>query len=326
MDQAQSPIVDFHSHFVGPSLPLTTLKGLCGPQRAAWERINARLTDAGALLASLEQGGIAARIISSPPEFIEDAGGNVPQDGYRRVNDAVADLVGKHPGRLYGLASVDAYGGEPSARELERGVRQLGLRGVFMPSAKGDLLPDAEAARPTLAAAAALQIPVFLHPVADGQLFARFKRFGPLGMRLTRGTINSAALFAIIESGLFEELPNLRVVVTALALGGLLLAGTVGDGAKLHARTPPPARRHVYIDTTGVHPAVIRSAVELLGADHVLMGTDWPVVAEDDVGGRLQAALAAGGLGERERSIISGGNALRLLGIDETARALSPLQ
>ena len=33
MDQAQSPIVDFHSHFVGPSLPLTTLKGLCGPQR-----------------------------------------------------------------------------------------------------------------------------------------------------------------------------------------------------------------------------------------------------------------------------------------------------
>ena len=264
MDQAQSPIVDFHSHFVGPSLPLTTLKGLCGPQRAAWERINARLTDAGALLASLEQGGIAARIISSPPEFIEDAGGNVPQDGYRRVNDAVADLVGKHPGRLYGLASVDAYGGEPSARELERGVRQLGLRGVFMPSAKGDLLPDAEAARPTLAAAAALQIPVFLHPVADGQLFARFKRFGPLGMRLTRGTINSAALFAIIESGLFEELPNLRVVVTALALGGLLLAGTVGDGAKLHARTPPPARRHVYIDTTGVHPAVIRSAVELL--------------------------------------------------------------
>ena len=192
MDQAQSPIVDFHSHFVGPSLPLTTLKGLCGPQRAAWERINARLTDAGALLASLEQGGVAARIISSPPEFIEDAGGNVPQDGYRRINDAVADLVGKHPGRLYGLASVDAYGGEPSARELERGVRQLGLRGVFMPSAKGDLLPDAEAARPTLAAAAALQIPVFLHPVADGQLFARFKRFGPLGMRLTRGTINSA--------------------------------------------------------------------------------------------------------------------------------------
>src|SRR5215472_9523014 len=85
--------------------------------------------------------------------------------------------------------------------------------GVFMPSAKGDLLPDEEAARPTLAAAAALQVPVFLHPVADGQLFARFKRFGPLGMRLTRGTINSAALFAIID-GLFEELPNLRVVVT----------------------------------------------------------------------------------------------------------------
>ena len=326
MDQSQPAIIDFHSHFVGHGLPLTTLKGLGGPQRVAWERINAKLTDSGALLASLEQGGITARTISTPPEFIEDADGNVPQDAYRRINDAVAELVGRHPGRLYGLASVDAYGGEQSARELERAVRQLGLRGVFMPSAKGDLLPDAGAARPTPVAAAALQIPVFLHPVADWQLFARFKRFGPLGMRLTRGTINSVALFAIIESGLFEELPNLRVVVTALSLGGLLLAGTVGDGAKLHAGTPPPARRHVYIDTTGVHPVVIRSAVELLGADHILMGTDWPVVAEGAVGVRLQAALAAIGLGAREQTMVSGGNALRLLGIDGAAIPPSPPQ
>ena len=136
MDQAQSPIVDFHSHFVGPSLPLTTLKGLCGPQRAAWERINARLTDAGALLASLEQGGIAARIISSPPEFIEDAGGNVPQDGYRRVNDAVADLVGKHPGRLYGLASVDAYGGYRAPANSSAASGNLGCAAFSCPAPK----------------------------------------------------------------------------------------------------------------------------------------------------------------------------------------------
>lgn len=263
MDQTQipqSPLIDFHSHFVGPGFPLTTLEGLSGPRRALWEKINSRLTNPGTLIASLERSNIAARVVSTPPEFIEDTDGHAPADSYRRINDAVAELVSRHPGRLYALATIDAYGGERSARELERAVQQLGLHGVLIPSAKGDLLPDAAEARPMLAVAAALRISVFLHPVADPQLFGRFKRFGPLGMRLTRGTINSAALFAIMESGMFEELPNLRVVVTALALGGLLLAGTVGDGATLHAGASPDARRHVYIDTTGSHPAVIRSA------------------------------------------------------------------
>ena len=317
MDQILTPppLIDFHSHFVGPGFPLTTLEGLTGAQRVAWEEINSSLVDPGTLLAAFEQSGITARVISAPPEFIEDAEGSVPIDTYRRINDGIAELVSRYPRRLYGLASVDAFGGELSARELERAVKQLGLRGVFIPSAKGNLLPDAEEARPTLAAAAALQVPVFLHPVEDGWLFERFRRFGRLGIRLTRGTINSAALFAILESGVFEELSDLHVVVTALALGGLLLAGTVADGARLHADTPPLGRRHVYVDTTGVHPAVIRSAVALLGADHVLMGTDWPVVVEETVSSRLLATLTALGLGAEEQRMIAGGNALRLLGV-----------
>jgi hypothetical protein len=56
---------------------------------------------------------------------------------------------------------------EAGARELTHAVTELGLRGVFVESAKGALLPDAEEARPTFAAAAALGVPVFLHPVED---------------------------------------------------------------------------------------------------------------------------------------------------------------
>ena len=164
MDQSvlpPSPVIDFHSHFVGPGFSLTTLEGLSGPPRLSWEQINGKLIDPGALIAPLEESGIAARIICSPPEFLEDADGNVPTDSYRRINDAIAELVGRYPGQLYGFASVDVFDGEPAARELERAVQQLGLRGVFVPSAKGNLLPDAMEARPTLAAAAALQIPCF---------------------------------------------------------------------------------------------------------------------------------------------------------------------
>ena len=195
-----------------------------------------------------------------------------------------------------------------------RAVEELGLHGVFIESAKGDLLPDAPEARPTFAAAAALGVPVLLHPVPDAQLSRRFKPYGRLGGRLMRGTINSAALFAILESGMLEEMPSLRVVVTSLALGGVLLAGGVGDGARIGKDTPAEKRRHVYIDITGLHPVTVRAAIDMLGADHVVTGTDWPVVMEESLPVRLQAMLSAAGLDAAEQQMVAGGNTLRLLG------------
>lgn len=306
-------IVDFHNHYVGPSFALTTLTGVPPAQRTFWEGVNRRLADPGALTSSIEGSGIAARVISTPLEFLRDADGNVQPGTSPRINDALAELVSRHPGRLYGLATVDAYSGEAGARELMRAVKELGLRGAFVESAKGDLLPDAKEARPTFAAAAALGVPVFLHPVADPQMDTRFKRYGRLGVRLTRGTINSAALFALLEGGTFDEVPNLRVVVTALALGGVLLAGGFGDGSRLRKDTPDLTRRHVYIDTTGLHPVTVRSAVDLLGAGHVLIGTDWPVAVETSKA--MQATLAACGLDAAELRMVASGNALALLGV-----------
>jgi aminocarboxymuconate-semialdehyde decarboxylase len=306
-------IIDFHNHFVGPSFALTTLADVPPAQRPFWEGVNRGLADPGAVIASIEDCGLAARVISAPLEFLRDADGKLPAGTIPRINDGIAELVSGHPGRLYGLATVDAYGGEAAARELTRAVEELGLRGVFAESARDDLLPDAPEARPRFAAAAALGVPVFLHPVADPQMDDRFRRYGRLGVRLTRGTINSAALVAMLEGGVFDEIPNLRVVVTALALGGVLLAGGFGDGARLRKDTPAPLRRHVYVDTTGLHPVMVRSAVDLLGADHVLMGTDWPVAVETSE--RMRAALAAAGLDPAERQMIASGNALRLLGV-----------
>jgi hypothetical protein len=63
MDETHSPLsllVDFHNHFVGPGLPLTTLPGLAAAQRSVWEGINTRLADPGALTASIEASGISA--------------------------------------------------------------------------------------------------------------------------------------------------------------------------------------------------------------------------------------------------------------------------
>ena len=307
-------VVDFHNHYVGPNFPLSTLTKAPPALQPVWQAINRNLADPGALLASIEQAGIAGRVINTPTAFLEDADGNVPRDMIPRINDAVAELVRKSPGRLYGLATVDAYAGDAAARELTRAVKELGLRGVFVESAKGDLLPNAPEARPTFATAAALGVPVFVHPVTDPAMHNRFKRLGPLGVRLARANINAAALVALLEGGVFDELPNLGVVVTTLAVGGVLLAGGFGDGARLRSDAPSLTRRHVYIDTMGLHPVLLRAAVDLLGADHVLVGTDWPIAVEKSVPERLAKAFADCGLGVAEQQMIASGNTLKLLG------------
>jgi aminocarboxymuconate-semialdehyde decarboxylase len=120
---------------------------------------------------------------------------------------------------------------------------------------------------------------------------------------------------ALLEGGVFDELPNLRVVVTTLAIGGVLIAGAFGDGQRLRHDTPAPMRRHVYIDTMGLHPALVRAAVEMLGADHVLVGTDWPIFVEKAVPDRVQKALLGCGLAPAEQEMVAGGNTLRLLGV-----------
>ncbi len=305
-------IIDFHNHFVGPAFALTGTGNSAGPQADLLKR---NMTDPAALIGSVGEASIEARIINTPTAFIEDAQGNVPAGTHERINDHLAGLVAKNKGRIYAMATVDAYAGEAAAKELQRASKDLGLRGVFLESGKNGLLLDAPEARPTLTVAAQLGIPVFVHPVTDPEMHKRFRRTGRNGTRLARATINSASLIAMLEGGVYDALPNLNVVVTTLAIGGVLLAGGFGDGAKIRADTPAALRRHVYIDTMGLHPALVRSVVDLLGPDHVLMGTDWPIVVEKSVPERLQKALDACGLDAAQQQMVAGGNALRLLGI-----------
>jgi len=279
------------------------------------EALNRNLQSQDALLSSVESAGIAARVINTPTAFIEDADGKIAPGAIERINDRMAELAGKHPGKLYGLATVDAFSGDTGARELTRAVKDLKLRGVFVESAKRDLLLGAKESRPTLAAAAALGVPVFVHPLTDPALHKRFSAAGRMGVRLARGTINNAALISMLEGGTFDEVPKLQVVMTTLAMGGILLAGGFGDGSGIRSDAPALTRRHVYVDTMGIHPAVVRCAVDLLGADHVLMGTDWPIVVEKSVPERLQKAFAHCGLTAAEQQMIASGNTLKLLGV-----------
>jgi aminocarboxymuconate-semialdehyde decarboxylase len=306
-------IIDFHCHHVPERFPLTTVETAPPTQKARWAATNKLISDEKLLLADIEAGDLSARVVNCPTAHLCDTAGNVPAGTIEAINDELAVLQSRHPGRIHALATVDAYDGDRAARELERAITKLGLKGVFVECAKGSLLIDAPQAAPTLEVAAKLGIPVFVHPVNPQPLLGQMEPYGRIGTLFARGTVNSQSLIALIEGGTFTRLPDLRVVVTALAFGGLAMASGFSHFSKLPAGTRDILRRNIFIDTMEFDANMIRAAVGMVGPSNVLAGSDWPIVNDGAIRGKLEAALAAAGLSPEDRARVAGGNALGLL-------------
>jgi predicted TIM-barrel fold metal-dependent hydrolase len=309
-------IIDFHNHHVPARFNLTAAQAAPASQRARWEAIARRISDEDLLVKDIHEGEISARVVNIPAGLIADAEGRVPHQTIMAMNDHLAGLVARHPGLIYGLASVDAYDGDRSAHEAERAILDLRLRGLFVDCARGDLMIDAPQARPTLAVAAKLGVPVFVHPVAPQPLTRQMAPYGLIGTLFARGTANSASLIALVEGGVFSQLPDLRVVVTAHAIGGLAMAAGLSTQSLLPSGTIEVMRKHVLIDTTLFHPALIRASVDMLGGDNVIAGSDFPIVG-GPIRGPLTNAMQQALLSDDEQKAIAGRNCLRLLGCGE---------
>lgn len=297
-------IIDFHNHHLPARFEEAVMQAAPASQRTRWQGIARRLSAEELLLRDIRQGGLSARVVNMSPALMAGADGRVAHETIVTLNDDLATLVARHRGRIHGLASVDGYDGERSAREAERAIRQLGLRGVFIDCARGDLLIDAPQVRPTLEVAAELGVPVFVHPVAPQPLTRQMAPYGLVGSLFARGTANSASLVALVEGGVLSQLPGLRVVVTSLALGGVAMAA----GLSRHSL------ERVFMDTNICRPALMRAAVDLLGAGNVVAGSDWPI-NDAPFATLLSDAMQQAGFSAAEQTAIAAGNCKRLLGI-----------
>ncbi len=313
-EPADFDLIDFHNHFMPARFGQAVVQAAPAKQRGRWEVVAHRLADEDLLLASIREGDLRARIVNIPPALIADPDGSVPHDTIMVLNDELAELVVRHPGRIHGLASVDAYDGERSGREAERAIRDLGLRGFHVDCARGDRMLDAPEARPTLEVAAKYGVPVFAHPVAPQPLTSQMSPYGSIGALFARGTANSACLIALVEGGVFSQLPGLRVVVTGMAIGGLAMAAGLSSQSLIPSGALAVMRKHVFIDTTMCHAALMRAAVDFLGADNVIAGSDWPVV-DAPLRPRVMAAMREAALSDTEQRAIAGGNSRGLLGV-----------
>lgn len=306
------PIIDFHSHYYETSWAATpTAPGLRGLARV-WPL----MTHIEAQLDALAAVGVDTKVLSAPTAALVPAGGQLTAEQIQRINDRLAALVDCYPGRLLALATIDAFQGEAAAQEIERAVKTLGMGGICVDCALGNRFLDDPAARPTFETAAALGVPIFVHPVSPAGLTERLSRLGHPGVLLARGTEDAASVLALLHSGLLDALPTLDLVLPLIGVAALIFAGLaeeerlVEDGWQ--GTAPAAQRKRLYIDTMGFDTATIRFVVDLLGADHVLLGSDWPImpIAARQ---RVTALLAALKLSPDEQAAILSGNTRRLL-------------
>jgi aminocarboxymuconate-semialdehyde decarboxylase len=281
--------------------------------------IRERITGYDRRLADLDDMGIDIQLVMPPPPQCYYT---VPLDiavaAARLVNDGIAEFVARKPDRFVGLGSVPMPDGNEAASELERCVGKLGLKGVqILTNVAGRELSD-PAFAPFWRKAEALGALVVLHPLGftEAKRLARFSFNNTIGNPLD----TTIALHYLIFDGVLERHPNLKIL--AVHGGGYLgaYAGRIdhawGARSDAHGDLPHPPTsylRKIYFDSVVFTPHQLAELVRLYGADHVIMGTDYPFdMADYDPIGHVAAVLD---FDPTTIAAIAGGNAKRLLGL-----------
>jgi len=264
------------------------------------------MTDVGDLrLKHMADSGIDFQILSltAPGVQIMDKDQAVSFAAF--ANDWVAERVARHPDKFAALAACAPQDPAAAAKEIERAVTKLGMKGVIVSShTHGEYLDD-EKFWPIFEAAEALDVPVYLHPQGPSK--------GLIGPLLERGLDGAIYGFSvetgmhtlrIVVSGAFDRFPRLQLMIGhvgeslpfSLYRIDYMHAASVRSGR--YASMPPlkmkPSdyfRRNIYCTNSGVAWAPpIKFMQEVLGVDRVLYAQDYPyqylveeVVAMDEM-------------------------------------------
>jgi len=268
-------VVDAHSHLFP----------------AAWVphgRMPADMFDVEALLARQEEAGVATSVVSDPHIWYGDLDpGTI--DYAREYNNFAAELQRDHPNRVVALATATPWRGQEHIAEAERALDELGLAGIAVatsdqgqyleaiPEAFWELVLDRDAT-------------VFLHPggTVVGQELMDMYRLGEVCGRPLDTTVSLARL---VLHGVLERLPRLRLLCAHA--GGAICAiadrldfghelrdyAPLGPWGAVNLSEPPSAYvARLHLDTVTYGAALLRLALNRVGASQLVFGSDNPPV------------------------------------------------
>ena len=242
-------------------------------------------------LGLMDREGISCAVLSCSPGAEQlDAADSVAV--CQATNAALHRLTQLNPGRFLGSAILPVKDMDAAIRELELCVKEYGFVAWHTHSNYGSTSPDDSHYRPLFRKAAELGVYVYLHPqLPEGSRYEGygFTFAGPgLGFTVDTGT----TLLRMVVSGLFDEIPNLKLVLGHLGEGIPFLMDRIENRIKF---LPNPAikckkelheyfQQNIWVTTSGnMSPQAFQCTRDVLGMDRILFATDYPFESAEDM-------------------------------------------
>jgi aminocarboxymuconate-semialdehyde decarboxylase len=207
----------------------------------------------------------------------------------QKWTDHAIAIQQKYQGVIYGFATILPCGGPAFMKEAERAIRELGLKGIFIHSSHKGQYPDDDEARPFWELVQDLDVPVMIHPPHVGFGEERMNEYR-LASSIGRPFDLCLALGRLIVRGVLEDFPHVKLVSShggggiCEVIGRMDYAYELQDEAFFLGSYAPMKIKHapshylkrIYVDTVTYHLPAARLAVDTLGPERVLYGSDAP--------------------------------------------------
>ena len=239
------------------------------------------MTDVAQRIADMDRVGIDVEVVSlsTPNVFFADA--QRQPEIARIVNDAYAELIAKHPARFKAFASIPMDAPDEALKELHRAINDLKLNGVILLSNIGGQPLTSPVYRPFFEEANRMKLCILLHPMlpANADPFREYV-LGPIVGFMFDTTL---AVARMCFDGVFRDLPDIRWIVAHLGGAVPYLMERMDNGwrdfAECRAKIddlPSTYLKRLYYDTVNFNPHMLTMVREMIGADHMVMGSDYP--------------------------------------------------
>lgn len=237
----------------------------------------------------------------------------------RMLNDHIASIVAYHPKRFVGLATLPLQAPELAMEELKRCVT-LGLKGVMFGSHINQWNLDTPALDPVYKTAEDLNCPIFVHPWDMEQQGRMSKYWLPWLVGMPAET--TTAICSLIFGGVLEKFPGLKVCFAHGAGSFPYTIGRIQHGFEVRpdlcatSTSVPPVDclGRIYADSLLHCSDSLKLAINLLGEDKVILGSDYPFALGETPPGKLVNEMPD--LNNRVKEKILGLNGLKFLNLE----------
>jgi aminocarboxymuconate-semialdehyde decarboxylase len=315
--------IDIHAHltpqcFQREVLAGRTWHGMTSAEGELFNPMNAWTPEER--LADMKSLGVDVQVVSTNVAFYKyDQDVATTTAIARACNAEVHQMTVDYPDRFAGLAILPMQDIKAAINELERGVMQLGLKGAMINDHINGRTFDEPEFLPFWKEAEQMGAVIFIHqarPTLVLQRIGRYHLANTIGNLVDRAVTFASFVFG----GVMDQCPDLKVCLahgggyTCFGIGRMDRGWQVRSEARMHIDKPPSAylRKFYYDCLTHSEPA-LRMLLDAVGADRVVLGTDWP--ADMRIDWPVAWVLGLKSLTQEEKEKILWKNLENLLGL-----------